>query len=111
VLWQREREPEPIALLYDRLHCVLKVNVWVIARLNSIVCLNNVPDSPGDEVVEGVDVLLDEPSDLEECWEERELVDGGGDRGGQRAIGRWRQLLFGRVVRGGHRHGGGGGQV
>ena len=51
------------------LHCVPEVNVGVIARLNSIVCLNNVPDSPGDEVVEGVDVLLDKPTDLEECWE------------------------------------------
>ena len=87
------------------LHCVPEVNVGVIARLNSIVCLDDVPDPPGDEVVEGVDVLLDEPSDLEECWEERKLIDGGGDRGGQRAIGRWRQLLFGRVVRRGHRHG------
>lgn len=92
--------------------CVPKVDVWVIAGLNPIVCLDDVPDSPGDEVVEGVDVLLDEPSDLEECGEERELVDGVGDRRGQRAVGRWRHILvlFGRIVAwGGNRHGGGGG--
>lgn len=45
-------------------------------------------------------MLLDEASDLEESREERELVDGVGDRRGQRAVGRLLrlQLLHGRAV-------------
>lgn len=95
---------------------VPEVDVGVVAGLNPVVGVDDVPDPLGDEVVEGVDVLLDEAPDLEECREERELVDGAGDRRGQRAVGRWwgddTRALVGRVVAlGGNRHGGGGGGV
>lgn len=79
---------------------ILKVNVWVISRFNAIVRLDDLLDSTGDEVVEGINVLLDQASDLEERGEERELVDGVGERRGQRTVGRLLrlQLLHGRVV-------------
>lgn len=43
---------------------VPKINGWVIARFNPVVCLDNVLDSFGDEVVERVDVLLHKASNL-----------------------------------------------
>ena len=42
-----------------------KKNRGVVARFDAIVCLDNVPNSLGDEVVEGVDVLLNEASNLD----------------------------------------------
>jgi hypothetical protein len=74
---------------------VPKKNRGVVARFDAIVCLDNVPNSLGDEVVEGVDVLLNEASNLEEGRKERELVDGLGDGRGERPVRRRRQRRVG----------------
>ena len=47
----------------DDLEC-LKWWGWVIASFNAIVCLDDLLDSRGDEVVEGVNFLLDEARTL-----------------------------------------------
>ena len=41
-----------------------KPNGWVFERLDTVICLHDVLHSFGDEVVEGLNVLLHETSDL-----------------------------------------------
>jgi hypothetical protein len=41
-----------------------KINGWIAARFNSVVCLDDILYSFGDEVVERVNVLLHKASDL-----------------------------------------------
>jgi hypothetical protein len=41
-----------------------EIHGWVFERLDAVICLDDVLYSFGDEVVERVDVLLHEASDL-----------------------------------------------